>query len=86
MFHVPASLGLGLCPPGCDGPGGYQKDSKCESGGKGEWAGLDTCHQPLLVKVILRGSNRDLNSGDTDLKASCPLYNPKLPDLKFLTR
>lgn len=55
-----------------------------------------TCHQFLLMKVILRHLNRDLNSGDADfavlgfvgidLKASCPFYNPRVSHFKFVTR
>lgn len=43
--------------------------------------------------LILRHSNRDLNSAsavlsfvDRDLKASCPLDDPRVSDFKFLTR
>lgn len=39
----------GKCLPGPPGYGGPR-----ESVGEGERAGLDTSHQPLLVKVILR--------------------------------
>lgn len=73
----------------------YHKGSECENGREGDRAGLDMCHQPLLIKVILRCSNGDLNTEDTasavlgfvntDLKASCPLYNPRLPDFRFVT-
>lgn len=76
-----------------------RSSSESEGMEERERAVLDTtCHQFLLTKVILgllilRHSDRDLNSAsavlsfvDRDLKASCPLDDPRVSDFKFLTR
>ena len=95
-----ASCPLLFAGPGCrDGWKGLQV--KLWEWGYGREGKSSARHNvsPILIDednsriLILRHSNRDLNSAsavlsfvDKDLKARCPLYDPRVSDFKFLTR